>query len=55
MKQYYRLAILITALLVIGPRAYAAGYPHATSYYDDLVDHYEQTLIMSDFIDEGIR
>jgi hypothetical protein len=30
-------------------------YPRATSYYDDLVDHYEQTLIMSDFIDKGIR
>jgi len=30
-------------------------YPHATCYYDDLEDHYEQVLIMSDFIDKGIR
>jgi hypothetical protein len=30
-------------------------YPHATSYYDDLGDHYEQVLLMSDFIDKGIR
>jgi len=31
------------------------GRPKATSYYDDLVDHYEQDQIMSDFIDKGIR
>jgi hypothetical protein len=55
MKQYYRLTILVAALLVIGPRAYANNYPHATSYYDDKVDHYEQEQIMSDSIDEGIR
>ena len=33
----------------------ADTYPHATSYYDDKVAHYEQVLIMSDFIDKGIR
>jgi len=30
------------------------GQPKATSYYDDLVDHYAQTLIMSDMIDKSI-
>ena len=30
-------------------------FPQATSYYDDLEDHYENVLIMSDFIDKGIR
>jgi hypothetical protein len=29
--------------------------PHATSYYDDLADHYEQEQLMFDKIDEGIR
>ncbi len=31
-----------------------AWYPHATSYYDDLVDHYEHDQLMRDVIDEGI-
>lgn len=31
------------------------GQPKATSYYDDLVDHYEQVQMMRDVIDEGIR
>ena len=30
-------------------------YPHATSYYDDLVDHYEQSFLLADEIDRGIR
>jgi len=30
-------------------------YPEPTSYYDDKEAHYEQVLIMSDFIDKGIR
>ena len=29
--------------------------PEPTCYYDDLEAHYEQVLIMSDFIDQGIR
>jgi hypothetical protein len=29
-------------------------YPHATSYYDDLEDHYEQDQLMRDVIDQGI-
>jgi hypothetical protein len=33
----------------------ADPYPQATSYYDDKEAHYEQVLIMSDFIDKGIR
>lgn len=41
--------------MAIVPRAYASSHYHATSYYDDQVDHYEQEQIMSDFIDEGIR
>ena len=55
MKQYYRLTLLLAVLMVIGPRAFATSHLHATSYYDDKVDHYEQEQIMSDFIDEGIR
>jgi hypothetical protein len=39
--------------LGLDPQAYIV--PHASSYYDDLADHYEQVLIMSDFIDKGIR
>jgi hypothetical protein len=30
------------------------GQPKATSYYDDLVDHYEQDQLRRDVIDEGI-
>ncbi len=30
------------------------NYPHATSYYDDLVDHYEQDQLMRDVIAQGI-
>jgi len=41
--------------LKLGLDPEASVYPHATSYYDDKVDHYEQVLIMSDFIDQGIR
>jgi hypothetical protein len=55
MKQYYRLTVLAVFLMAIVPRAYAGPYHHATSYYDDQADHYEQEQIMSDFIDEGIR
>ena len=32
-----------------------SSYPHATCYYDDLVDHYEQDQLMRDVIAEGIR
>jgi hypothetical protein len=39
----------------LGLNLQADTFQHATSYYDDLVDHYEQVLIMSDFIDKGIR
>jgi hypothetical protein len=55
MKQFYRLTILLAVIMVISPRAFATCHLHATSYYDDQVDHYEQDQIMSDFIDEGIR
>jgi len=30
-------------------------YPHATCYYDDLEDHYEQDQMMRDSIDDAIR
>jgi len=30
-------------------------YPHATSYYDDLEDHYEHDQLMRDVLEEGIR
>ena len=47
--------ILLAVILVMGSRAYATSNLHATSYYDDKVDHYEHEQMMSDFIDEGIR
>ena len=31
------------------------GQPRATSYYDDLVDHYEQDQLMRDVIAQGIN
>jgi hypothetical protein len=31
------------------------GQPRATSYYDDLVDHYEQDQLMRDVIAENLR
>jgi len=43
----------VEAQLGLDPQYYRL--PRATSYYDDLVDHYEQVLIMSDFIDKGIH
>jgi hypothetical protein len=57
-------------MLIIGSRGYASDTgshfqdpyredrayinPPATSYYDDLEDHYEQELLMLDQIGEGI-
>lgn len=31
------------------------GQPKATSYYDDMADHVEQTLLMGDMIDKCIH
>jgi len=31
------------------------AYPHASSYYDDLADHFEQDQLMEDVLAEGIR
>lgn len=60
MKKYYPLLAGLTVftviLLVSGPRARAESpdYPHATSYYDDLVDHYEHDQLTRDEIAKGI-
>jgi hypothetical protein len=36
-------------------RSETYGQPKATSYYDDLVDHYEQDQLMRDVIAENLR
>ncbi len=40
--------------LGLDPQADTYTYPHATSYYDDLVDHYEHDQLTRDVIDKGL-